>query len=218
MKLEVLADKAAVAERAAGLLRGASGHVALAGGSTPREAYALAADALPAGVTWWLGDERVVPADDERSNARMVRESLGVEPEAVRTELDPVAAAADYDRRLDANVNGGRFDLVLLGLGPDSHTASLFPGKPGLDVRDRLAVAVPEAGMEPFVPRVSLTLTALRAAQCVVFLIAGEDKAEACLRAFGDPPDPASPAAHVRPQDGELLVLADAAAARLLSI
>jgi 6-phosphogluconolactonase len=217
MKLEVLADKAAVADRAAELLRGASGHVALAGGSTPREAYALAADALPAGVTWWLGDERVVPADDERSNARMVRESLGVEPEAVRTELDPVAAAADYDRRLDANVNGGRFDLVLLGLGPDSHTASLFPGKPELDVRDRLAVAVPEAGMEPFVPRVSLTLTALRAAQCVVFLIAGEDKAEACLRAFGDPPDPASPAAHVRPQDGELLVLADAAAARLLS-
>ena len=217
MRLEVLADKAAVAERAAELIRGARGHVALAGGSTPKEAYALAADGLPTGVTWWLGDERVVPADDERSNARMVRESLAVEPEAVRTELDPLAAAADYGARLDANVSGGRFDLVLLGLGPDSHTASLFPGKRELEVRDRLAVAVPEAGLEPFVPRVSLTLTALNAARCVVFLIAGEDKAEACRRAFGDPPDPASPAAHVRPKDGELLVLADAAAARLLS-
>lgn len=216
MRLEVLPDKAAVAARAAGIIRAARGHVALAGGSTPADAYALAAGALPDGVTWWLGDERVVAPGDERSNARMIRESLRVEPEAVRTELGAEGAAADYHGRLDANLPGGRLDLVLLGLGPDSHTASLFPGRPEIAVRDRLAVAVPQAGMEPLVPRVSLTLMALNAARRVVFLIAGHDKAEACGRAFGERPDPASPAARVRPDDGELLVLADGAAARLL--
>ncbi len=76
---------------------------------------------------------------------------------------------------------------------------------------------MPEAGLEPFVPRITLTLEALNTARRVVFLVAGEDKAEAMKRAFGEPADPASPAAHVRPQSGELLVLSDASAAQLLT-
>jgi 6-phosphogluconolactonase len=104
------------------------------------------------------------------------------------------------------------WDLLLLGLGPDSHCASLFPEKPEKDVTDRLVVGVPEAGFEPFVPRISLTLPALDAARRVVFLVTGEKKADAMRRAFGEPPDPASPAGRVRPA-GELIVLCDSAAA-----
>ena len=87
----------------------------------------------------------------------------------------------------------------MLGLGPDSHSASLFPGKPEVGVTDRLVVGVPEAGMDPQVPRISLTLPAINAARHVVFLVTGETKREAVRRAFGDAPDLTSPAAHVRP-------------------
>ena len=103
-----------------------------------------------------------------------------------------------------------------MGLGPDAHTASLFPGKPALQETARLAVAVPEAGLEPFVARVTLTLAAFNAAREVVFLVAGSDKAEALARAFGDPADSSAPAALVRPSSGGLRVLADIAAARLI--
>jgi 6-phosphogluconolactonase len=170
----------------------------------------------------WLGDERHVPADDERSNALMVREQLltripratlpGFEP--VDTALDLEAAAADYEERFRPV---GRLDLALMGLGPDSHTASLFPGKPAVDVTGRLALAVPEAGLEPFVPRVTLTVEAFNAAREIVFLVSGADKADALARAFGDTPDPDAPAARIRPVDGRLLVLADRAAAADLS-
>jgi 6-phosphogluconolactonase len=105
---------------------------------------------------------------------------------------------------------------MVLGLGPDSHVASLFPGKPEVAERGRLVVGVELAGWEPQVPRISLTLPALNAARRTVFLVTGKDKAKAVVRAFGDPPDPASPAGHVRPQAGELLVLCDAAAAKEL--
>ena len=105
------------------------------------------------------------------------------------------------------------FYLVLLGLRPDAHTASLFPGKPALEVRDRLVVAVPEAGMDPYVPRVTFTLPLILAAREVVFLVAGADKAAAVARAFGDPPDPAAPAGRVRPAT----VLLDGAAAAELA-
>ena len=227
MKIEVVADKEAVAQRAAEILAGARGHVALSGGSTPKRAYALAAERRSdwTGVTLWLGDERHVPDSDADSNARMVREELLTRiPRATLPAFEPVdttcdldGAAADYDRRLRAALGrDGRLDLALMGLGPDSHTASLFPGKPGVEVADRLAAAVPEAGMDPRVPRVTLTLPAFNAARLVVFLVAGEDKAQAMRRAFGDPPDEASPAAHVRPS-GDLLVLADEAAAAALS-
>jgi 6-phosphogluconolactonase len=202
----------------------AGGHVALAGGSTPRRAYELAAqsDADLSAATLWLGDERVVPPEDERSNARMVRESLCERlPDERRPRLLPVdtalghdAAAAAYEALLRQTLgNHPRVDLALLGLGPDAHTASLFPGKPALHETRRLAVGVPEAGMEPQVPRVTLTLPLFNTAREVVFLVAGADKAEAVRRAFGDPPDPSAPAAHVRPGAGTLTLVLDAPAA-----
>ena len=201
----------------------AGGHVALAGGSTPRRAYELVAqaDADLSAATLWLGDERVVPADDERSNARMVREALTDRIDAerrprlmtVETQLDPDAAAAEYESRLRGELgNHPRLDLVLLGLGPDSHTASLFPGKPALQETHRLVTAVPEAGMEPQVPRVTMTYPLLNTAREVVFLVSGGDKGEALRRAFGEPPDDSSPAAHVRPGAGTLTLVLDQAA------
>ena len=201
----------------------AGGHIALAGGSTPKRAYELVAgvDADLSAATLWLGDERVVPRDDERSNARMVRQTLlaGLPEERrpmlieVEPELGPEAAAAAYETRLRAQLgNHPRLDLVLLGLGPDSHTASLFPGKPALAETHRLVAPVPEAGMEPQVPRVTMTYPLLNSAREVVFLAAGADKAEAVRRAFGDPPDESSPAAHVRPGAGTLTVVLDPAA------
>jgi 6-phosphogluconolactonase len=202
----------------------AGGHVALAGGSTPRRAYELAAqtDADLSAATLWLGDERVVPAEDERSNLRLVRESLCERlPEERRPRLMAVdcalghdAAAAAYESALRATLgNHPRLDLALMGLGPDAHTASLFPGKPAAQETHRLAVGVPEAGMDPQVPRVTLTLPLFNTAREVVFLVTGADKAEAVRRAFGDPPDPAAPAAHVRPGAGTLALVLDAPAA-----
>ena len=201
----------------------AGGHVALSGGSSPKRAYELAADADAdlSAATLWLGDERVVPRGDERANARMVREALTDRiPEErrprlmeVETELGPDAAAADYESRLREELgNHPRLDLVLLGLGPDSHTASLFPGKPAVQESQRLVVGVPEAGMEPQVPRVTMTYPLLNTAREVVFLVSGADKAEALRRAFGDPPDESSPAAHVRPGAGTLTLVLDQAA------
>jgi 6-phosphogluconolactonase len=206
----------------------AGGHVALAGGSTPRRAYELVAeaDADLSVATLWLGDERVVPADDERSNAKMVRAALTdrIDEErrprlmVVETSLDPDAAAAEYESRLREELgNHPRLDLVLLGLGPDSHTASLFPGKPALQETHRLITAVPEAGMEPQVPRVTMTYPLLNTAREVVFLVSGADKAEALRRAFGEPPDDASPAAHVRPGAGTLTLVLDRAAGEALA-
>ena len=204
----------------------AGGHVALSGGSSPKRAYELAAesDADLSAATLWLGDERVVPHDDERSNLRMVRAALCDRlPEERRPRLMPVdtalghdAAAAAYESLLRETLgNHPRLDLALMGLGPDAHTASLFPGKPAIQENHRLVVGVPEAGMEPQVPRVTLTLPLFNAAREIVFLVAGADKAVAMVRAFGEPPDTTVPAAHVRPA-GRLLVLCDeAAAARL---
>jgi 6-phosphogluconolactonase len=202
----------------------AGGHVALSGGSTPRRAYELAAetDADLSAATFWLGDERCVPPEDDRSNLRMVVEALCERmPEERRpqllpvdTALGPAAAAAAYEALLRATLgNHPRVDLALLGLGPDAHTASLFPGKPAVQETKRLVVGVPEAGMEPQVPRVTLTLPLFNTAREVVFLVTGADKAEAVRRAFGDPPDPAAPAAHVRPGAGTLALVLDAPAA-----
>jgi 6-phosphogluconolactonase len=209
--IEVLDDPAvAVAD----LLVRTSGDIVLTGGSSPRKAYELAAARRAdwSGVTIWFTDERAVPPDHELSNFAMADKALlsrlqtPPRVQRMKGELGPEEGAAAYAAELG---DDPRFALMLLGLGPDAHTASLFPGKPETHVTDRLVVGVPEAGMEPYVPRISLTLPAINRAEQAVFLVTGANKQEAVRRAFGDEPDPESPAAHVRP----VTVYLDAAAA-----
>lgn len=207
----------------------AGGHIALSGGSTPKHAYELAArsDADLSAATLWLGDERVVPEDDERSNLRMVRQALTDRlPEERRprlmpvdTSLSPEAAAAAYEEDVLRTIGRHpRLDLALMGLGPDGHTASLFPGQPAVSETQRYVVGVPNAGMEPMVARVTLTLTLFNTAREVVFLVAGADKAPAVARVFGTPPDESLPSALVRPGAGTLMVVLDEPAAAELGL
>ena len=190
--------------------------IVLAGGTTPRAAYGLAAAAKPdwAGAEIWLGDERLVRPDDPRSNARLVREALldrlEVPPEShfVHTDLPPEEAAAVYDREL----RGARLNLALLGLGADGHTASLFPHAPALDERERLAVSA-EAALEPWVDRVTMTLPALASSEHVVFVAVGHEKAEAVRRAFAEPPSAATPGSLVRSANGRTTAILDREAA-----
>lgn len=216
------------AARAAELLAGAAqagAQIALTGGSTPRRAYELAA---AAGLDWshatlWWGDERCVAPDDERSNYRLAREALlerlasGASPakHRIEGELGPLRGAQAYEAALREAFGTGapRLDLVLLGVGPDAHCASLFPGAPALDERRRLAVGVERPGLAPWVPRVSLTLPVLAAAREVVFLVTGADKADAVARAFDGAPSPAAPASLVAAEAGSVTVLLDRAAA-----
>src|SRR3954449_6304943 len=192
---------------------------------TPREAYARAAaqDADWSGATVWFSDERMVPPDHPDSNFAMADQALLSRltnpPRVMRMqgELGAEAAAGAYEAALREHLGGGpRFDLVVLGMGPDSHVASLFPGKPELEETRRFAVAVPIAGMEPQVPRVTLTFPVLNAARDVDFLVSGADKADAIARAFTEPPDPEAPAGRVRPTQGSLRVFLDEAAASKL--
>lgn len=200
------------------------GHIVLTGGSTPRAAYGMAAerDADWSGVTVWFSDERCVPPDHPDSNFGMAERALLSRltrpPRVMRIqgELGFEAAAGAYDALLREHLGGEpRFDLVLLGVGPDAHVASLFPGKPELEETARLAAPVPLAGMDPQVPRVTLTLPVINAARAVDVLVAGEDKAEAVARGFGDPPDPEAPVARVRPAGSLCVYLDEAAAGRL---
>jgi 6-phosphogluconolactonase len=222
--IRVVADPAAEVADLLVDIACAGGHVALSGGSTPQRAYELAgeSDADLSAATLWLGDERMVPVQDDRSNLRMVREALTERlPEERRPRLMPVdtslsleAAAAAYENDILESIgHHPRLDLALMGLGPDAHTASLFPGKPALAETQRFVVGVPEAGMEPYVPRVTMTLRLFNTAREVVFLVAGADKAEAVARVFGEPPDESAPAALVRPGAGKLMVVLDQAAA-----
>ena len=112
-------------------------------------------------------------------------------------------------------LQGVRIDLVLLGLGPDGHVASLFPNAPALEEREHLVVAA-EPRLEPFVDRVTLTLPALCAGREVAFLVTGEDKADAVERAFAGPADAATPASLVRSTEGRTLVVLDRPAASRL--
>jgi 6-phosphogluconolactonase len=193
--------------------------IVLTGGETPRRAYELAADLETdwEGASAWWGDERCVPPDDERSNYGMARAALLerlARPPAVhriKGELEPSEAAAAYENEL----RGVAFDLLLLGIGPDGHIASLFPNAPTLDERERLVVAA-ESKLEPYVERVTLTLPALRAAREVVFLATGEGKADAVARAFAGEPDPATPASLVRSDEGPTRAVLDQAAASQL--
>ena len=216
-----IVDTAELAGEAAAALiaeaAGAGGHIGLSGGSGPRAAYERAGILRPdwSRVELWWIDERCVPPADGRSNYRMIRESLldGLsrppELHRIRGELAPEEAAAEYDAALD----GVTLDFALMGLGPDGHTASLFPNATTLEETQRRAVAV-DAGMEPFVPRVTMTRPILSEARRMVYLAAGEGKAEAVKRAFADEPSPATPASLVRGQQ-TIAILDPAAAAGL---
>jgi 6-phosphogluconolactonase len=209
----------AVAERLAEAAR-AGGHVVLTGGGTPKRAYELAAELEPdwSKAELWWGDERCVPPDDERSNFGMAKQALldrlEHPPAAVhriRGEDDPEQAAKNYEREL----SGVTFDLVLNGLGPDGHTASLFPHAPTLEIRDRLVVAA-EAGHEPFVERITLTIPSLETCREMIFLAVGEEKADAARRAFEEQSSPATPASLVRSGLGKTVAVLDEAAAAQL--
>ncbi len=205
--------------------------VALAGGSTPRGLHArLAADPLRARVAWretWVffGDERCVPPTDRDSNYLMANETLlahvPVPPGQVfriRGEApDAALAAAEYEGRLCAAFERAPvcFDLILLGMGLDGHVASLFPGSPALDEKDRLAIAVDvRAAVVP--RRITLTLPVLNAARRVLFLVAGAEKTRSTADALGNPAS-ALPAARVRPPEGAVTWLLDRAAAANLA-
>ncbi len=223
VELVVTPDAEAAASAAAAILAAcaaAAGSIVLAGGSTPRRAYELAAAAEGdwGDAEVWFGDDRCVPPNDPRSNQLLVRNALLdrllVPPtvHAIETTLPAVAAADAYD----AALRDALLDVVLLGLGSDGHTASLFPDAPSLDVVDRLAVAAAPA-LDPFVERVTLTIPALAAAPHVVFLAVGVDKAEAARRAFGEPPSRGTPASLVRSLEGRTTVILDTAAASKLA-
>lgn len=220
----VLEDPAAEAAQRLAAAAGRGGQIALAGGSTPRAAYEQAAaielDWSPA--TLWFGDDRAVGPDDEHSNYKLAKEALldriaGAAPDVrrIKGELGYAAAADDYEHELREAFGEGvpSLDLILLGIGPDAHTASLFGGNPELGERERLAVGVPTPGMAPLVSRVTLTLPVLNAGAEILFLIKGEDKVEAVRRAFRDAPDPSAPASLIKPADGKLTLLLDPAAA-----
>ena len=202
--------------------------LALAGGSTPTALYRLLADpAAPfrARVPWpavhvFFGDERAVPPESTDANARSARDALLAHVplgsvHRIEGERGAAEAAVRYEDDLFqhfGDVPFPVFDLVLLGLGADGHTASLFPGSPALDERRRWVVPAP-AGLPPWVERITLTPPVLEAARALLFLVAGADKAGALRRLVRPRPgEEPIPAARLRPH-GEVLVLADAAAA-----
>ncbi len=218
--VRILADPAgALAELLADQAR-RGGSIVLTGGSDVAEPYERAAALEPdwSKVVLWWGDERCVPPDDERSNYGLAKRSLldrlarqPGEIHRIRGELQPADAAGELNKQLE----GAELDFLLLGLGPDGHCASLFPGSPQLDVEDALATSGP-AGLEPFVDRVTLTLPALRSAQRIVFVATGERKAKAVAGAFGGEVSRDVPASLVRLAPVRVEVLVDAAAASLL--
>ncbi|MGH3082505.1 MAG: 6-phosphogluconolactonase [Gaiellaceae bacterium] len=220
LELRVSASADAARRGAAGLLAEAAargGHIALSGGSTPGPAYEVAARLAP---DWsrselWFADERCVDPLDERSNYRLVRERLLERLERrpavehrIRGELGAERAVDEYDSELGGVV----LDLVLLGIGADGHTASLFPNDLALEQESRRAVAV----RRPDVDRVTLTLPILRAAGTVVFLAAGADKADAVRHAFAEGPSAATPASLVRSSGGITYAFLDREAAAAL--
>jgi 6-phosphogluconolactonase len=223
VELIVVDDAAAAADHVGRLLADAAregGHIALSGGRSPERAHETAAKLEPdwSRAELWWGDERCVPPDDERSNFGMAKrtllDKLEVPPggiHRIRGEIEPAAAADEYD----AALRGVRLRLNLLGLGPDGHTASLFPNAPGLRERERLAIAV-EPGLDPRVMRVTMTPPMLEDADLVLFLVTGADKAEAAARAFAGPESAGTPASLIRSSGGRTVAVLDRPAAALI--
>ncbi len=210
--------------------------VALAGGSTPRALYSMLATgaSFRAQVPWdklflFFGDERHVPPDHSDSNFRMVQEAMlskltlaprqvlrikGEYPDAAQAAREYEQELKDFFRLIEGRFP--RFDLVLLGMGPDGHTASLFPGTKALHEEKRLVVSNWVGKF--FTDRITLTVPVLNNAARVLFLVQGDDKAPALKAVLEGPCEPEQlPAQLIRPKNGKLLWLVDRTAARLLS-
>jgi 6-phosphogluconolactonase len=202
--------------------------VTLSGGNTPRAIYSLLAQQYKTTIPWdkvhiFFSDERHVPPDHPDSNYRMAKESLLANvpiPEKnihrVRTEMDAASAAQDYDNQLREffHLNGNdwpRFDLIMLGLGDDGHTASLFPGTAALDESRRRVVANWVEKLKSF--RITFTFPLLNYAAEVLFLVSGANKAK-ILKEVLEPGGTEVPAQRVLPKGGRLLWLADQDAGR----
>jgi 6-phosphogluconolactonase len=187
--------------------RGAA-HVCLAGGSTPMRCYELLDGQLDdwTGVHLWYGDERCVPFDDPDSNHGQVKDRLrarGASWHPMRGTLGPSEGAIEYSRELGSIV----LDITHLGMGPDGHTASLFPHHPLLDAQG-VACGISDSPKPP-PERITLTLPKLNASRRIVLLVSGEGKSEALARAMGTP-DRGTPASLL--DRGKLLIMADNAA------
>jgi 6-phosphogluconolactonase len=208
--------------------------IALSGGSTPKNLYTLIAANASATLPWdqmffFWGDERHVPPDNPESNYRMAKETLlskaPIPPANVfpipAENPDAAAAAEAYEQTLRkfftlAPGEFPRFDLILLGMGPDGHTASLFPETAALQEKSRLVVAnwVEKLGAS----RITFTLPVLNSARCVAFLVSGTDKAAVLHEVLeGDAPAEKYPSKLVRPSEGKLIWFVDRAAASELS-
>jgi 6-phosphogluconolactonase len=208
--------------------------IALSGGSTPKNLYTLIAANASANLPWdrmffFWGDERHVPPDDPDSNYRMAKESflskVAIPPGNIfpvpAENPDASAAAETYEQTLRtffalAPGEFPRFDLILLGMGPDGHTASLFPETAALQEKSRLVVANWVEKLQT--SRITFTLPVLNAARCVAFLVSGTDKAAVLHEVLeGNAPAEKYPSKLVRPSDGRLIWFVDRAAASGLS-
>lgn len=205
----------------------------LAGGSTPQATYELLASRFHHSIDWsevqfFWGDERCVPPDNAASNFgmadRAMLSKLGLEPRQIHRmqgELDPAAGAQAYEAELQeafelAPGNFPAFNLTLLGLGENAHIASLFPHHPALHEKERLALAVEVEA--PQRHRITLTAPVLNNSERIIFLVAGESKADAVKNALEGPRDSEQfPAQLIAPTNGEVLWLLDKAAAKKLT-
>jgi 6-phosphogluconolactonase len=221
VELLVEPDAEGAARACATLLGAAEGDVVLTGGSTPERAYEIASELRRdwSDTELWWGDERCVPPDHEWSNYalanRALLDAVDVPPVAVH-RIEGELGADEAARRYDVALRDVSLDVVLLGLGPDGHAASLYPNSPGLEERELQAIPA-EARLEPFVDRVTMTIPVLESAPLLVWLVAGAGKADAAARAFVGPPDPATPASLIRSKNGRTVAILDREAASLLT-